>query len=105
MARFELVLSIAKRSDNNELYTEEREYMCFCKDLHDIDEITKTVNEIVHEEFEESTEGEVLFGSADVIINENTVLIMNYKNTALPQKEINEIMDLLIDGPEEGLIH
>jgi hypothetical protein len=105
MARFELVLSIAKRNDNNELYTEDREYMCYCKDPRDIKEITETVNEIVHEEFEESIEGEVLFGSADIIINESTVLVMSYKNTSLPSEEINTIMDLLIDGPEQETIH
>lgn len=41
MAQFELILSIAKRNKDNELYTEEREYMCFCKNPDDMDEITK----------------------------------------------------------------
>ena len=103
MARFELVLSIAKRSDNNELYTEDREYMCYCKDPRDIKEITETVNEIVHEEFEESIEGEVLFGSADVIVNDLTVLMLQYTNSELPKKEIDEIIDLLTE--QQGAMH
>lgn len=105
MPRFELVLSIAKRSDEQELYTEEYDYMCFCKDLGDIDEITKTVNKIVHEEFREDEEGEVLFGTADVIINELTVLMMQYKNKEVPKEELNEIMDLIIDGAGEETVH
>lgn len=105
MPRFELVLSIAKRSDEQELYTEEYDYMCFCKDLGDIEEITDTVNEIVHEEFQGNEEGEVLFGTADVIINESTVLMMQYKNKEVPREELNEIMDLIIDGAGEETLH
>lgn len=76
-----------------------------CKDLGDIDEITKTVNKIVHEEFLEDEEGEVLFGTADVIINELTVLMMQYKNKEVPKEELNEIMDLIIDGAGEETVH
>ena len=59
MARFELVLSLAKRNDDNELYTEETEYVCFCKNLKDLEEITDTANEVIKEEIGESEEGEV----------------------------------------------
>ena len=58
MARFELILSMAKRNKDNELYTEEREYMCFCKNPSDMDEITEKTNEIVYEEFEENMKDE-----------------------------------------------
>jgi len=105
MPRFELALSIAKRKDGQELYTEERDYMCYCKDLRDIDEITDTVNEIVHEEFSENIEDEVLFGTADIIIDESTVLMVHYKNKEIPKDELNTIMDLLIDGAGEEIMH
>ena len=105
MAQFELILSIAKRNKDNELYTEEREYMCFCKNPDDMDEITKKANEIVYEEFEENMKDEVLFGSADVVINETTVLIINYQNKFLPEDEVNTIMDLLIEGSGQETVH
>ena len=105
MARFELILSMAKRNKDNELYTEEREYMCFCKNPSDMDEITEKTNEIVYEEFEENMKDEVLFGSADVVINETTVLIINYQNKFLPEDEVNTIMDLLIEGSGQETIH
>jgi|TARA_R100000027_G_scaffold63679_1_gene56579 hypothetical protein len=105
MARFELILSIAKRKNDNELYTENKEYMCYCKDLGNIEEITETVNEIVYEEFEENEKDEVLFGSADVIINKLTVMMMHYKNSDLPKKEVEDIIDLLMEGSREETMH
>ena len=103
MARFELVLSLAKRNDDNELYTEETEYVCFCKNLKDLEEITDTANEVIKEEIGESEEGEVLFGSADVIINNLTVLMLQYTNSELPRDEMDEIIDLLTEP--QGAIH
>ena len=103
MARFELILSIAKRKNDNELYTENKEYMCYCKDLGNIEEITETVNEIVYEEFEENEKDEVLFGSADVIVNDLTILMLQYTNSQLPKKEIDEIIDLLTE--QQGAMH
>lgn len=103
MARFELVLSVAKRNDDNELYTEETGYVCFCKNLKDLEEITDTANEVIKEEIGESEEGEVLFGSADVIINNLTVLMLQYTNTELPEDEMDEIIDLLTES--KGAMH
>jgi|TARA_B100001063_G_C16712520_1_gene528817 NAD(P)-dependent dehydrogenase (short-subunit alcohol dehydrogenase family) len=103
MARFELVLSLAKRNDDNELYTEETEYVCFCKNLKDLEEITDTANEVIKEEIGESEEGEVLFGSADVIINNLTVLMLQYTNSELPRDEMDEIIDLLTEP--QGAMH
>ena len=103
MARFELVLSLAKRNDDNELYTEETGYVCFCKNIKDLEEITDTANEVIKEEIGESEEGEVLFGSADVIVNDLTILMLQYTNSELPKKEIDEIIDLLTE--QEGAMH
>ena len=68
-------------------------------------QITEKTNEIVYEEFEENMKDEVLFGSADVVINETTVLIINYQNKFLPEDEVNTIMDLLIEGSGQETIH
>ena len=46
-----------------------------------------------------------MFGTADIIINESTVLMMQYKNTEVPKEELNEIMDLIIDGAGEETLH
>ena len=103
MARFEMVLSLAKRSSQRELYTEETKYVCFCKNLKDLSEITDTANEVIQDEMEDSEEGEVLFGSADVIVNDLTILMLQYTNSELPKKEIDEIIDLLTE--QEGAMH
>ena len=105
MARFELIVSMAKRKEDNELYTENRQYMCYCTDLGNVEEITETVNEIVYDEFQENEEDEVLFGSADVIVNKSTLMMMHYKNSDIPKEEINEIVDLLIDGSGRETVH
>ena len=105
MARFEMILSIAKRSSERELYTEETKYVCFCKNLKDLREITDTANEVIQDELEDSEEGEVLFGSADVIVNKSTLMMMHYKNSDIPKEEINEIVDLLIDGSGRETVH
>ena len=81
MARFEMILSIAKRSSERELYTEETKYVCFCENLKDLSEITDTANEVIQDELEDSEEGEVLFGSADVIVNDLTILMLQYTQT------------------------
>ena len=94
MARFEMILSIAKRSSERELYTEETKYVCFCENLKDLSEITDTANEVIQDELEDSEEGEVLFGSADVIVNDLTILMLQYTNSQLPKKEIDEIETL-----------
>ncbi len=103
MARFEMILSIAKRSSERELYTEETKYVCFCENLKDLSEITDTANEVIQDELEDSEEGEVLFGSADVIVNDLTILMLQYTNSQLPKKEIDEIIDLLTE--QEGAMH
>ena len=64
----------------------------------------KTVgDEVIKEEIGESEEGEVLFGSADVIVNNLTILMLQYTNSELPKKEIDEIIDLLTE--QEGAMH
>tara|TARA_R100000697_G_scaffold66663_1_gene79336 strand:- start:125 stop:421 length:297 start_codon:yes stop_codon:yes gene_type:complete len=98
-----MVLSLAKRSSQRELYTEETKYVCFCKNLKDLEEITGTANEVIQDELEDSEEGEVLFGSADVIVNGLTVLMLQYTNSDLPKREVNEILDLLIE--QKGAMH
>ena len=87
MARFEMILSIAKRSSERELYTEETKYVCFCENLKDLSEITDTANEVIQDELEDSEEGEVLFGSADVIVNDLTILMLQYTNSELQRKK------------------
>ena len=77
--------------------------VCFCKNLKDLEEITDTANEVIKEEIGESEEGEVLFGSADVIINNLTVLMLQYTNSELPRDEMDEIIDLLTEP--QGAIH
>ena len=78
-------------------------YVCFCKNLKDLREITDTANEVIQDELEDSEEGEVLFGSADVIVNDLTILMLQYTNSELPKKEIDEIIDLLTE--QEGAMH
>ena len=87
MARFEMILSIAKRSSEKELYTEETKYVCFCKNLKDLKEITDTANEVIQDELEDSEEGEVLFGSADVIVNDLTILMMHIQIANFQEKK------------------
>ena len=71
--------------------------------MKDLSEITDTANEVIQDELEDSEEGEVLFGSADVIVNDLTVLMLQYTNSELPKKEIDEILDLLTE--QEGAMH
>ena len=103
MARFELVLSLAKRNDDNELYTEETGYVCFCKNLKDLEEITDTANEVIKEEIGESEEGEVLFGSADVFIKDKVKLKITFKDKDCDVEEIENLLNLILDKTDQTI--
>ena len=104
MAKFEVFLVLAKRKDNGEVYTDDLEYVCFCDDTYKHAHMSDATNELIQEEVN-SSEDEVLFGSADVIVNKSTLMMMHYKNSDIPKEEINEIVDLLIDGSGRETVH
>lgn len=101
MARFQMSVVYAKQKDSFETYSEEYDYTCFVKDKDDIPEIQQTVSEIVDQEID-SSEDEILFGSATVEIAEGHVMVMNFKNENYNDEEMDEIMDLII-APEETM--
>ena len=101
MARFQMSVVYAKQKDGFETYSEEYDYTCFVKDKDDIPEIQQTVSEIVDQEID-SSEDEILFGSATVEIAEGHVMVMNFKNENYDDEEMDEIMDLII-APEETM--
>ena len=102
MARFEVFLVLVKRKDDGEVYTDDLEYVCYCDDTYKHAHMSDATNELIQEEVNES-EDEVLFGSADVIINNLTVLMLQYTNSELPRDEMDEIIDLLTEP--QGAIH
>ena len=102
MAKFEVFLVLAKRKDNGEVYTDDLEYVCFCDDTYKHAHMSDATNELIQEEVN-SSEDEVLFGSADVIVNDLTILMLQYTNSQLPKKEIDEIIDLLTE--QQGAMH
>lgn len=101
MARFQMSVVYAKQKDSCETYSEEYDYTCFVNDKDDIPEIQRTVSEIVDQEID-SSEDEILFGSATVEIAEGHVMVMNFKNEHYDDEEMDEIMDLII-APEETM--
>ena len=102
MAKFEVFLVMAKKKDSGEVYTEDLEYACYCDDTYKHVHMSDTANELIQDEVD-SSEDEVLFGSADVIVNDLTILMLQYTNSQLPKKEIDEIIDLLTE--QEGAMH
>jgi len=102
MAKFEVFLVLVKRKDDGEVYTYDLEYVCYCDDTYKHAHMSDATNELIQEEVNES-EDEVLFGSADVIINNLTVLMLQYTNSELPRDEMDEIIDLLTEP--QGAIH
>ena len=102
MAKFEVFLVLVKRKDDGEVYTDDLEYVCYCDDIYKHAHMSDATNELIQEEVNDS-EDEVLFGSADVIINNLTVLMLQYTNSELPRDEMDEIIDLLTEP--QGAIH
>ena len=47
MARFEIFLILAKRKDDDEIYTDNLEYVCFCEGSYNQDAMSKKTTTII----------------------------------------------------------
>lgn len=102
MARFELEVSLVSQGEHDEIVSETSSFMCFCKDLSDLSEIQATTNAVV-EECIELSEDEVLFGTADVMIDQKTILLMQFQNKNRSE-DIEDILDFILED-ESPTIH
>lgn len=96
MARFELELSIIVRDDQGQISNETSTFMCFCNNLRDLLEIKETANKVVEDAID-FTEGEVLFGTAEAVIDEKTVLLLQFKDKEQGE-DIDQILDLILES-------
>ena len=54
MAKFEVSLVLAKRKNQEEVYTENLNFICFCKDTYDREEIDDKADELIADQISES---------------------------------------------------
>ena len=100
MAKFEVFLVLAKRKDNGEVYTDDLEYVCFCDDTYKHAHMSDATNELIQEEVN-SSEDEVLFGSADIFVKDEVKMKITFKNKHCTTEEIDDLLDLILDKTEE----
>ena len=102
MARFEMKVVIAKRKDDTEVITEEKNYVCFCENVEDQYEINRRARGVVRDEIEYA-EGEVLFGSADVFVEDEVLFVFGFRNTDADHDDIEDLLDLILDHETETI--
>ena len=95
-----LFLVLVKRKDNSEIYTDDLEYVCFCDDTYKQVHMSDATNELIQEEVN-SSEDEVLFGSADVFVKDEVKMKITFKNKHCTTEEIDDLLDLILDKTEE----
>ena len=100
MARFEIFLILAKRKDDDEIYTDNLEYVCFCEGSYNQDAMSKKTSNVIQGEIDES-EDEVLFGSANIIIRDKVISAISFKNKDCDPEEIDHLLDLILEDKEE----
>ena len=100
MARFEIFLILAKRKDDDEIYTDNLEYVCFCEGSYNQDAMSKKTSNVIQGEIDDS-EDEVLFGSANIIIRDKVVCAISFKNKDCDPEEIDHLLDLILEDKEE----
>ena len=103
MARFEIELTLAMKNNDHELITVVHNIMCFCKEKNDIDEIENRSRN-------DASENIVVFGSANIVVQneeKEISLTLLFKNIDdFKNEEVNEILDLLLLNEEtENTIH
>lgn len=102
MSRFEMKVVVAKRISETEVVTEEKDYICFCYDKDDYEEVSERARLVVKDEIE-FAEGEVLFGSADVCIDDETVLVFGFRNKDCDTDGFEDLLDLILDHDSETI--
>ena len=101
MARFELHVSLVSRDDAHEVEVQDTEFMCFCKDTSDTMDMIEKAHEIVNEELE-GLEDEFLFGTADIVVGKETMVMLQFKNNDVDSEDLNEIIDMIIGDPDDS---
>ena len=102
MAKFEVFLVMAKKKDNGEVYTEDLEYACYCDDTYKHVHMSDTANELIQDEVD-SSEDEVLFGSADVIVRDRVQLKVTFRNRDCDHEEVEELLDLILEETDRTI--
>lgn len=102
MARFEMKVVVAKRVSDTEVITEEKDYICFCYDPDDYEEVSERARHVIKDEIE-FAEAEVLFGSADVHVNDQTVLVFGFRNKDCDTEGLEDLLDLILDHDSETI--
>ena len=92
MPRFEMYLMFAEKEDNN-VETSEYEMVCWVNDPSNMIEVQSAANEVIQDHIEEA-EKEVLFGTATVMIEEQEVLNISFRNKDVDPKLIIEVIEL-----------
>ena len=102
MAKFEVFLVLAKRKDNGEVYTDDLEYVCFCDDTYKHDHMSDATNELIQEEVN-SSEDEVLFGSADVFVKDEVKMKITFRSKDCTTEEVDNILDLILEETDRTI--
>lgn len=100
MAKFEVSLVLAKRKNQEEVYTENLNFICFCKDTYDREEIDDKADELIADQISES-EDQILFGSAHIIIKNKHVSTISFQNKDCNKEQVEKLLDLILDDTKE----
>jgi hypothetical protein len=92
MPRFEMYLMFAEK-ENNKVETSEYEMVCWVNDPSNMIEVQSAANEVIQDHIEEA-EKEVLFGTATVMIEEQEVLNISFRNKDVDPELIIEVIEL-----------
>ena len=101
MAKFEISLLLTKTKDNGEFYTDKLNFICFCKDTYDEEEIDEKTDQLIKDHISDS-EDQILFGSADIIVKDVHVSTIGFQNKDCDQGLIANAIDLIL-GDEERM--
>jgi len=103
MARFEVNIVYAKmEEDGVSTYTEEYDYICFCSEGKSVKYIKEKISEMIEDEIA-SSEDEVLFGSADVIVRDKVQLKVTFRNRDCDPEEVEELLDLILEETDRTI--
>ena len=102
MAKFEISLVLIKKNNNKEIYTDNLNYVCFCEDTYDKEEINEKTDKIMSDQISES-EDQILFGSAHIIVKGNHVSSITFENKEYDTDQMEKILSLILDDTRETI--
>lgn len=100
MARFEMNLMMAIQGEDD-VHVIEHDIMCFCENPKNREEVTEKAHKIISEMMQ-SEEGEVLFGLAEVEM-EDSMINITFRNKNYAEEEMNRLMDIILDIDTETM--